>query len=119
MHIIGGCLTNCRPAGHRDCRVIPNSIPVGRKTATFVVDCQRRSAYIFFEITERFSMTVDDIRKILKDKCDEVGSQAAFSYLYNISPGYISDTLTGRREPGPALLAALGIRRIVSYQWDS
>jgi hypothetical protein len=47
-----------------------------------------------------------------------VGSQAAFSFLYNVSPGYISDTLNGRREPGPALLAALGIRRITTYEWD-
>lgn len=64
------------------------------------------------------TLDINDVRKILRDKCDELGSQAAFSYIYGVSPGYISDTLTGRREPGPALLAALGIRRVTSYQWE-
>lgn len=63
-------------------------------------------------------MTIDEVRKILREKCDEAGSQAAFSYLYGVSPGYISDALLGRREPGPALLAALGIRRVTTYEWD-
>jgi hypothetical protein len=63
-------------------------------------------------------VTIDEVRKILREKCNEVGSQAAFSFLYGISPGYISDTLNERREPGPALLAALGIRRVITYEWD-
>lgn len=33
-----------------------------------------------------------------------------------VSPAYLSDVLNGNREPGPKILDALGIERVVSYR---
>jgi DNA-binding transcriptional regulator YdaS (Cro superfamily) len=43
-------------------------------------------------------------------------SQAAWARSHNLSPAYVSDVINGRREPGPAILEALGIERVVSYR---
>lgn len=63
-------------------------------------------------------MTVDKVRSILKHECSMAGSQAAWAAKAGVSPAYVSDTLNGRNEPGPALLAALKIRKTVVYEWD-
>ena len=60
-------------------------------------------------------MTLHEVREILRERCDECGSQALWGIRNNISPGYISDVLNERREPGPAFLTALGMRKIVTY----
>lgn len=61
-------------------------------------------------------MTSDDVRKILKAECDDCGSQVVWATKHSLSPSYTSDVLNGRREPGPALLSALGLRKIVMYR---
>lgn len=63
-------------------------------------------------------MNLDQVRKILREECESAGSQAAWAFRHSVSPAYVSDTLNGRREPGPALLAALGIKRVTSYEWE-
>lgn len=36
--------------------------------------------------------------------------------LAGISAGYLSDVTLGRRAPGPKILTALGLRRVVRYE---
>jgi DNA-binding transcriptional regulator YdaS (Cro superfamily) len=43
-------------------------------------------------------------------------NQAAWARSHGISPAYVSDVINGRREPGPAILDALGIERVVTYR---
>lgn len=43
-------------------------------------------------------------------------SQAQWAREHGISPGYVNDVLNGRREPGKAILEALGLERVVSYR---
>jgi DNA-binding transcriptional regulator YdaS (Cro superfamily) len=43
-------------------------------------------------------------------------SQAAWARKHGVSPAYVSDVINGRREPGPAILDALGIERVVTYR---
>jgi DNA-binding transcriptional regulator YdaS (Cro superfamily) len=43
-------------------------------------------------------------------------TQAQWARKHNISPAYVNDVINGRREPGPAILEALGIERVVSYR---
>ena len=64
-------------------------------------------------------MTLHEVREILRGRCDECGSQALWGMRNNISPGYISDVLNERREPGPAVLSALKIRRTTTYEWEA
>lgn len=59
-------------------------------------------------------MTIDQVRELLKTACN--GNQAAWAAQHGIAPPYVSDTLAGRRDPGPAILAALGLRKVVLYE---
>lgn len=43
-------------------------------------------------------------------------SQAAWAKKHGLSPAYVSDVINGRREPGKAILEALGLERVVSYR---
>lgn len=56
------------------------------------------------------------IRLYLRDEIDRVGTQKAFADKHKLSPAYISDTLSGRRDPSEAILDALGLERVVTYR---
>ena len=60
-------------------------------------------------------MTEDDVRKLLRKACDTAGSQQAWANANNVSAPYVSDVLCQRREPGPAILSALGLRAETLY----
>ena len=59
-------------------------------------------------------MTADDVRAKLRANID--GSQASSAKAHGVSPAYLSDVLNGRREPGEAILSALGLTRVAVYQ---
>lgn len=44
------------------------------------------------------------------------GSQKDAAQAWGISAAYLTDVLKGRRDPGPKLLKALGIRKEVTYR---
>ncbi len=52
----------------------------------------------------------------LEKACLKAGSQYQFATQHKLSPQYVSDVLRGHRKPGPAMLKALGFRRVVSYE---
>ena len=64
-------------------------------------------------------MDVDEVRKLLRERCGVEGGQATWAFMHGVSPAYVSDVLNKRREPGPALLHALGVRKIVTYEWKA
>lgn len=43
------------------------------------------------------------------------GSQAAFARHAGVSEVHVSHVVNAHREPGPAVLAALGLRKVVTY----
>jgi predicted transcriptional regulator len=43
-------------------------------------------------------------------------SQVSVAADLGIKPSYLCDLLKGRREPGPKVLKALGLERIVTYR---
>ena len=51
----------------------------------------------------------------LRKRCDRY-SQRQVAEELGISQAYLSDILAGKREPGPAVLAGLGVTRRVIYQ---
>lgn len=57
-----------------------------------------------------------DVCHRLMTACKNAGGQKAWSEANGVSPAYVSDVLHSRREPGPALLEALGLVRIVRYR---
>jgi len=51
-------------------------------------------------------------------ECKKAGSQKAWAELHDLGPTYVNDVLLQRRVPGKAILAALGLRKIVNYVKD-
>ena len=59
-------------------------------------------------------MDTNQVRAALRDA---VGTnQSAWARQHNISPQYVTDVLNERREPGPSILDALGIEKLISYR---
>jgi hypothetical protein len=57
-------------------------------------------------------MDDDRIRKLLRSACEKAGGQSAWAKAHGIARQYPSLVLTGRRPPGPKILAALGLARV-------
>jgi DNA-binding transcriptional regulator YdaS (Cro superfamily) len=53
---------------------------------------------------------------LLRKAVDEAGGQSAWARSVMLTPSYVNDVLVGRRDPGPAVLSALGLRRVVTYE---
>jgi DNA-binding transcriptional regulator YdaS (Cro superfamily) len=60
-------------------------------------------------------MTSLDVCARLRRACRAAGSQQAWAAANGVSPAYVCDVLNARREPGDAILRALGLRKIVRY----
>lgn len=64
-------------------------------------------------------MTDHDVRKLLTAECKAARGQAAWAAKAKVSAAYVNDVLHERRDPGDAILRALGLERIVSYRRTS
>lgn len=53
----------------------------------------------------------NEIRKLLREKCLEAGSQKAWAQANGMSAVHVCDVLQGNRAPGEKILTALGYRR--------
>ena len=55
------------------------------------------------------------VLEMLRRKARTAGSQKALAEALGVTPAFLSDVLHGKREPGPTMLRALGLRRVVVY----
>ncbi|BAQ45897.1 MULTISPECIES: hypothetical protein [Methylobacterium] len=62
-------------------------------------------------------MTVDEVRERLRASIDKAGGQTAFAREHRVSTVYVHDALAGRRDPGPAILRALGLTKHTSVEY--
>lgn len=62
------------------------------------------------------AMTADEVRNLLRRACQQAGTAAAWAKDHGLSPAYVSDTLSRKREPGPAILKALGLTSEMQYR---
>jgi transcriptional regulator with XRE-family HTH domain len=60
-------------------------------------------------------MTIEGVRALLRGRLDK-GSQRTAAIALGVSQQYLSDVLTGARTPGPKILWALGLRRVMGYE---
>lgn len=60
-------------------------------------------------------ITQNDIRAILRHRCEASGSQKQWAIANNIGTGFVNDVLTGRREPSARLSKALGYEKTVHF----
>lgn len=61
-------------------------------------------------------MSLSVVYAELRSACAAAGGQAAWAKKAGISPQYVSDVVNGRKDPGPGMLAALGLRKRVIYE---
>lgn len=61
-------------------------------------------------------MNTESLLKRLSADIDATGSQHAWSEKHGINQSYVSLVLSQRRAPGPLILAALGVRKVVGYE---
>lgn len=61
-------------------------------------------------------MDIEDVRNILRKACEAAGTQKAWAEANGVSPQYVNDVLQGFREPGEAILSALGIEKVTTYR---
>jgi hypothetical protein len=54
-------------------------------------------------------MTLEDVKARLRERIAEAGGASKWARASGCSPSYVSDVLYDRRDPGPAILAALGL----------
>lgn len=63
-------------------------------------------------------MDEDDVRAMVREDmviaCTP--TQQEWARKNGLSPTYLADFMSGRRAPGPLILAALGLRRVVTYE---
>lgn len=60
-------------------------------------------------------MDAASVHARLREQVEAAGSARAYAARAGMSPAYVLDCLRKRRQPGPRLLAALGIEKRVSY----
>ena len=56
-----------------------------------------------------------DVCRMVMDACRKAGSQAKWARAHGFSPQALSDFLNAKAQPSDALLAALGLRRVVRF----
>ncbi len=61
-------------------------------------------------------MDVNQVRVRLQRAVSKAASARAWAVEHSVTPMYVSHVLSGKRLPGPAILSALGLERIVSYR---
>jgi hypothetical protein len=76
-----------------------------RSLAGQVESGQKAAGKVMLAISPEFYA---DLRK----SCDLAGSQSRWAEAHGLSVGYVNDVLNARKDPGPALLQAIGWRRV-------
>jgi hypothetical protein len=61
------------------------------------------------------TITTADVLKRVEAAVEEAGTAKALAAQWAISPVYLSDVRAGKRAPGPAILASLGLSASTVY----
>lgn len=63
-----------------------------------------------------FMIDAAEVRRMLAAAIGAAGSQKAWAKGHGMSTSYVHEVLRGTRDPGPAVLEALGLERVVGYR---
>jgi len=61
-------------------------------------------------------MTLEQVLEKLRLEVKQAGSQAKWAQGKRVSRSAVSFALTSKRDPDPAVISALGLRRVISYE---
>ena len=62
-------------------------------------------------------ITAAEVSALIREEAEYEGGVRALARLWEVSAPYVSDLIHGRRAPGPAILARLGLRREVTVRY--
>jgi hypothetical protein len=62
-------------------------------------------------------VTESDVRSVLSERVKTTGGTLAFAKANHLSQTYVQMAMRNDRSLGPKILAALGIRKDVTYEW--
>jgi hypothetical protein len=60
-------------------------------------------------------ITADDLRAILRERCNAAGGQKNWGAANDVSPQFVSDVLLGKRNVTTSIAALLGYDKKVTY----
>lgn len=61
---------------------------------------------------EARALTIRELRGMLSHRCEMAGGQSAWAKRHGIPPSVVSETIHGKRDPGPNVLIAMGLMRV-------
>lgn len=61
-------------------------------------------------------MTHSDLLAILNQRIAQAGGVTRFAKQIHVSHPYVCAVVNGRQQPGPAILDAIGVRKVVTYE---
>lgn len=61
-------------------------------------------------------LDAEAVRSMLAAAIGAAGSQKAFAQQHGLSGAYLSEVVRGTRDPGPAVLGALGMEKVIGYR---
>lgn len=61
-------------------------------------------------------MTLDELIPTLRRACQTVGTITAWAGQHGVSKVVVGRVLNGVEKPGPKLLAAMGLRKVETYE---
>ena len=61
-------------------------------------------------------MTREGVVRLIQTRVKEAETAVRVADKWEVSPQYLSDVLSGKREPGAKILKCLGLERVVMYR---
>lgn len=61
-------------------------------------------------------MDANQVRTQLRRATEKAGTALNWARAHDVSTAYLSDVMTGKRQPGEKILDALGLERVVTYR---
>jgi hypothetical protein len=62
-------------------------------------------------------LTREEVLQRLREACEKAGSENAWAKAHGMSQAYVNDAIRGRREPGPAILEAMGLEKVIEIRY--
>ena len=66
--------------------------------------------------TKQELFTLDEVLESLRSQVEISGNQTAFAEQLEIPYQNLSETLRGKRSPGPKILESLGVEKVIFYR---
>lgn len=68
-------------------------------------------------VNRKQTHTAEDVRKYLRAEVEKAPSISAWARAHGVSDEYVRRVMSGDIGPGPGILKALGMRRLVHYEF--